>query len=270
MDNIGFALVVPGKFMDVRLIASLMDASPAAIQSQIGINFSMVLNLLLSHRPAEVQRLLGQSFADYIRKETNDGRNANNSDHLWEQFLRHFRFLKTHGYIDDEDRLTADGLWASQLRVDQPLLIAEGFRHNVFPTENPALLAAMVAAFVNEREYDDAGDRTAFAPGIESAFGRLAKALQPLVEEMRQQNFGARSLYLMPAVGMHAWADARPWEWVRRLTGLEEGDLAMLIMRTADNLRHIAALKATFPGVAACAAEAVKLILRDPVVSDYF
>ena len=69
---------------------------------------------------------------------------------------------------------------------------------------------------------------------------------------------------------MHTWADGKPWEWVRALIGLEEGDLAMLIMRTADNLRHIAGLKAPFPEVAACAKRAVELILREPVVSDYF
>ena len=50
---------------------------------------------------------------------------------------------------------------------------------------------------------------------------------------------------------------------------MEEGDLAMLILRTADNLRHIRALSEDFPQVSAAAAEAIDMILRDPVVTEY-
>jgi hypothetical protein len=46
----------------------------------------------------------------------------------------------------------------------------------------------------------------------------------------------------------------------------EEGDLAMLILRTADNLRHIAGLAEFFPEVAAAAGKAVERMLREPVV----
>jgi hypothetical protein len=166
--------------------------------------------------------------------------------------------------------LTEDGLWASQLRVDQPLLIAEGFRRHVFPGDDPALLAAMVAAFVNEREFDDSRGHGGVASGLESAFASLTEALEPFAEDMVRHRFGIRPLWIQPAAGMHAWASDRPWEWVRGYTGLEEGDLAMLILRTADNLRHIAALKTPFPRVAACASAALDLILRDPVISDDF
>ena len=47
---------------------------------------------------------------------------------------------------------------------------------------------------------------------------------------------------------------------------MEEGDLAMLILRTADNLRHIRDLGRVFPEAAASAARAIELILRDPVM----
>ena len=264
MDKIGFALIVPGKFMNARLIASLMDARPEPINSQIKINFSMMLNLLLSQNPESIRELLAKSFAAYSDKETHG------HEDLWQQFLTHLDFLKAHGYVNPDDSLTAEGLWASQLRVDQPLLIAEGIRRQVFPSDDPTLLAALVATFVSDREYEEAGHRTHQAPGLEHAFDCLAEALHPLSKNLMHHQFTVRALYLMPAVGMHTWASGKNWEWVCALTGLEEGDLAMLILRTADNLRHIAALKSIFPEVAACAAEAVTLILRDPVVSDYF
>jgi hypothetical protein len=50
---------------------------------------------------------------------------------------------------------------------------------------------------------------------------------------------------------------------------MEEGDLAMLILRTADNLRHIRTLKNVFPEAAQAAAMAIDLIMRYPVVMDY-
>ena len=51
-------VAVPGKYMDVRLAARLIEAPPSDVTSQIKINFSMVLNLLLSHAPQQVEDLL--------------------------------------------------------------------------------------------------------------------------------------------------------------------------------------------------------------------
>ena len=50
---------------------------------------------------------------------------------------------------------------------------------------------------------------------------------------------------------------------------MAEGDLAMLVLRTADNLRHIAGLQAVFPAMASTARQAIDLILRDPVMPSY-
>jgi hypothetical protein len=43
----------------------------------------------------------------------------------------------------------------------------------------------------------------------------------------------------------------------------------MLILRTADNLRHISTLGQVFPEAAAAAATAIALIMRNPVTMDY-
>ena len=64
-DNIGFALVVPGLHQDPQLIYELKDSLPEPLMSQIHINFSMTLNLLLSHAPWEVKNLLNRSFASF-------------------------------------------------------------------------------------------------------------------------------------------------------------------------------------------------------------
>jgi superfamily II RNA helicase len=68
-DNIGFAVVVPGLHQDPQLIAELRDSPPEPLISQIHINFSMCLNLLLSHTPGEVKDLLNRSFASHLERK---------------------------------------------------------------------------------------------------------------------------------------------------------------------------------------------------------
>jgi len=74
---------------------------------------------------------------------------------------------------------------------------------------------------------------------------------------------------LRPAAAIFAWAGGMPWDEVHSIYEMEEGDLAMLILRTADNLRHIHALSEVFPRISMTAAEAIEVILRDPVITEY-
>lgn len=274
MDHIGFAVTIPGKFMDIRLAAKLMKSPPSDVSSQIKINFSMVLNLLLSHTPEQIEDLLKKSFATYTiihaRKEKGLKKPVEN-DHklLWQDFVRHLDFLKETGYANRSGRLTADGIWASQLRVDHPLMIAEGFRCGIFPDNDPALLAAVTVLFVNERESDEIIDKAFMPKALIDTFLEVKKSLSSFSAQMSKKGFDTRPLILQPAATLYAWASGLPWEKVLTIAKMEEGDLAMLILRTADNLRHIRALKNVFPEAAEAAATAIDLIMRYPVVMDY-
>ena len=262
-DNIGFALMVPGKFMDLKHVAQVADAPASDIFSQIKINFSMVLNLLLSHTPDQINTLLNQSFALFQR--TQRGMAADNV--LWNDFIRHLDFLKDTGFADEAGRLTDDGIWASNLRVDHPLMIAEGFRLSLFPEDDPALLAAVVAAFVNERQVVDSPAVEHAAPkSLRRVFNSLKHAMTPFTRHMKKRGFEPTDLFLAPAVTMHQWATGMDWEDVVFRTGSEEGDLANLVFRAADNLRHIATLTDIFPRAAQSAREGVDLIVREPLV----
>ena len=266
MDKVGFALVIPDKFMDVRLVVRLLSSPSSDIDSQIRINFSMVLNLLLSHRPEQIRALLRKSFATFLFSHPRtDSGGLEDHEHLWRDFLHHLNFLKASGYVSSDDELTPDGIWASRLRVDQPILIAEGFRQDVFPQHDSELLAAMIASFVNERETDDRFQKGRIPAELEQAYGKLKKGLKPFVGRMVKSGFEVRPLYFRPAAAIFAWTQEQSWERVSRIAEMEEGDLAMLILRTADNLRHIRNLKDVFPQAAASAAEALKRIVREPV-----
>jgi len=270
MDKIGFALVVPGKFMDVRLMAKLISLPPSEVVSQIRINFSMVLNLLLSHNPDQIEELLRRSFANYLITHSKRKRGISDGHkHLWQNFLRHLKFLKSSGFVAADNGLTLDGQWASQLRVDQPLLIAEGFRRGVFPQSDPAILAAVIASFVNEREGDEKISKKVVPDSLSEAFSKVTAALKPFIARMAQGKFDVRHLQLRPAATVYAWARGQSWESALRIAEMEEGDLAMLIVRTADHLRHIRGLKDVFPEAAQTASISIEKIMREPVVNEY-
>jgi superfamily II RNA helicase len=274
MDRIGFALVVPGRYMDVRLVAKLVSAPPSEVLSQIRINFSMVLNLLLSHSPEEVDALLDRSFASYLISHRRQRKHQPAAEDLRRAlataFRRHLEFLKHRRFVHPEGALTEDGRWASQLRVDQPLAIAEGIRRDLFPADDPARLAGIIAAFVNEREYevDAKGVKRIVPRDLMADFKRVARQLRGFFEDLRAGGFEVRPLYFRPAVTVWAWAAGHPWQEVCRLGEIEEGDMTMLALRTADNLRHVRSLAAYFPALAQTAGEAVDLILREPVTAE--
>ncbi|UCD88445.1 MAG: DEAD/DEAH box helicase [Desulfobacterales bacterium] len=274
MDQIGFALTVPGKFMDISRMAKLMTSSPSDVESQIKINFSMVLNLLLSHTPEQIEALLQKSFANYVRVKTRKKRQIqilkkNRHEPLWKDFLQYLNFLQKTGYATTKGTLTHDGVWASQLRVDQPLMIAEGFRRGIFPETDPAMLAAMIAIFVYERE-SNGTIKNRFKPKmLLTTFRKLKKSLESFAVDMKKNGFNVRPLLLQPAATIYAWSTGQPWDHVRSIAEMEEGDLAMLILRTADNLRHVRSLQRVFPKASETAAAAIEIIMRPPVVFDY-
>ena len=65
---------------------------------------------------------------------------------------------------------------------------------------------------------------------------------------------------------IYEWAAGGDWDRIIRKAGIADGDMAMLIMRTADNLRQIMSLRDTHPEIAALASAARGAILREPVV----
>ncbi|UCG13531.1 MAG: DEAD/DEAH box helicase [Deltaproteobacteria bacterium] len=190
------------------------------------------------------------------------------SDRLWNEFDRHFRFLQEQGYLDAAGHLSEDGIWASQLRLDQPLLIAESIRLDVFPHRDPVMLAALIAPFVSDRDsYGESSERPDLSkPALRQAFAKMVQALRPLQLRLHQQNFTVHPISIWPAITVHGWVLGAEWEEVLKVSGLDEGDLAMLIYRTADSLRQMEGLTKTHPRLASSATEAIQRLLREPVL----
>ncbi len=186
---------------------------------------------------------------------------------LWLSFKRHLRFLKETGFVDEADRLTADGKWASNLRVDQPLLIAEAIRQGAFDGIPPEVFAGGLAPFVWDRtqEVDLKGIEGMDLSPMEGVFRGMLAHLREFMILKDSRGFKTPPISFWPAAILFMWAKGVPWETLLDLVSVGEGDLASLIMRTADHLRQVAALRETHPELARTAFESIDLILREPV-----
>jgi len=270
MDNIGFGIVLPGRFMDLKYIATLISAPPLDIDSQISINFSMILNLLLSHTPEQIKTLLKKSFATHLLVSGKKKKQNIDLDFLWIDFLDHMDFLAAEDFVTEDGKLTEDGLWASKLRIDSPLLVAQSIRKNLLPRNDPALLAAIIGSFINEKEFtDDPLYHKALPRRLKEAFLTARQKLKPFALRLMKNGFNAPNLFIQPSLLLYLWAHDEPWENIISQSDFAEGDFARLIMRTSDHLRQISKLEENFPLIAKTAKKSIDLILKEPVVTFY-
>ena len=265
-DNIGFMLAISGRFMDLNHIRRLLFRAPEDILSQLKNDFAMVLNLLLSQSPADVRAIFERSFAAYQQSKGQQSVSTSAASTLWADFQRHLKILQKERFVDHVGRLTPDGYWAAKLRLDHPLLVAQCLRENAFPEDNEKILAAVVAVFAYDRDDEIKLTVKDFPPKLTQALKKIVLAVRPLSHRLETAGFTTAKLHPSAGVAMYYWAQGRSWESVIKFTGIAEGDMASLVLRTADNLRQIAALKDTHPEAAACAYKAREAILREPVL----
>ena len=186
---------------------------------------------------------------------------------LWKDFLRHFDFIVREKYAGEDGVLTEDGIWASQLRLDQPLMVAEGIRKNAFPDHSPEILTGLMALFVAEKS-GDIEERPTIRPEereLWTACARMLEAVEPLRLKKEHAGFDTPPMPFWSALTLHRWTQGWPWEQLVEASGLDEGILATLIYRTADHLRQMVGLQKTHPALSRSAEQAVSIILRDPV-----
>lgn len=186
---------------------------------------------------------------------------------LWSGFKRHLLFLKDTGFVDDTDRLTPDGYWASNLRLDHPLLIAEAIRKGALGGLSPHFLAGSLAPFVWDRDQDVVLKVSGISDlaGLEGAFNKILYDIERIRSLKEKRGFENPLILFWPAVALFSWAKGVSWEQLLDLVPVNEGDMASLIMRTADHLRQVINLKETHAQLASVAGKAVDLIQREPV-----
>lgn len=265
MDNAGYTLVVPGKHLHVKLIRELVQSPPEPLQSRITVNFSMVLNLLISHDPDGVRELLGLSFASF---HSNPRKAKKTHRRLLDAFHDHMSVLQDLEYIDENGEPTQDGLWAAKLRLDHPLLIGELIRTGAFEGLQPAELAGLIAPFVIDKDREIFLSRSLWniSRPLWKKFRTMLRGLRPLADYLGDREFDVPPIMFWPAAAALFWGKEVDWFELAESLSAAEGDLAMLMLRTADHLRQLAALEEEYPEVARAARQAIPLLLRPPIV----
>jgi len=145
-------------------------------------------------------------------------------------------------------------------------MIAEGLRLGLFPESDPCLLAALIAVFVYDREIEVEFDQSKVPKKLIDAYNKMKNGLLPLIERKTINGFPVRPIPLWTAATIYAWAKGLDLERVLTVADMTEGDLAMLVSRTADNLRQLTSLRDVYPAIAMTSTQSILLILREPVV----
>jgi superfamily II RNA helicase len=208
----------------------------------------------------EVKRLLGEirALGAHI---------TGLSEGLWLSFKRHVRFLKETGFVDNANHLSPDGEWASKLRLDHPLLIAEAIRKGGFAGVSPPVMAGCLAPFVWDRSADmDLVTRASLDfSEIWEAFQKLQEQIEGIRVLKEMRGFENPQTFFWPGAALFLWAKGYSWDEVMSAVPVDEGDMTSLIVRTADHLRQMTNLAQSHPNLAATAEQAITLIQREPV-----
>ena len=86
------------------------------------------------------------------------------------------------------------------------------------------------------------------------------------IRELKEaKGFGNPPLLIWPAYALYLWAKSVPWDQLLFQIPISDGDMASMIVRTADHLRQVTNLKNSHPELASIARTAIDLILCEPV-----
>ncbi|MDO8546246.1 MAG: hypothetical protein Q7R68_02700 [Nitrospirales bacterium] len=176
---------------------------------------------------------------------------------LWHKFQERADTLHDLGYLDSAYKLTDDGEWARLIRIDFSLLITEMIRAHAFDGILPGALAGIMACISYEN------DRPGSFPRISPAMTALITATRRMASSLAPHDDPP---LLRADVGGLAerWVGDTTVTWTQlcRSTSMAEGDIYRLLSRTLEYLSQVHQLRATHPGLASIAAEALSRIRR--------
>ena len=126
----------------------------------------------------------------------------------------------------------------------------------------------MVAPFVMDKDKEALVSRELWerTRPLWKMFRHVMGTLKPLMGFMVSRGFGVPDIMFWPAASVYLWAEEVDWDTLTAHIDADEGDLAMLILRTADHLRQLVSLEREQPDLARTARQALSLLMRAPLV----
>lgn len=270
-DNVGFVVLVPGPFQNVRKISELLSAGPDPLESQFRATYTSLLNLLDAYGNFEQVRAIAEkSFAfRESRRAIADDRHHNGSemlsDRIWEPFQNRARVLDHFEYIDFEaEEVLEAGKWLADLRIDRPLLVGEALKASIFDQISASEAAALMASVVSDADRNYGELRTT------RKTSEMLADLDSIVISVGNVEWNngfdpVEDLNYSAAAAAERWAAGMEWDELVSRTKAEPGDLVRLLSRTGEALRQLGDLRDADPTAAAIAHRAAEIILREPV-----
>ena len=94
----------------------------------------------------------------------------------------------------------------------------------------------------------------------------MVEKLKPIAQFMIMRGFDVPPIMFWPAAAVYLWAQDVEWDELTRHLTADEGDLSMMILRTADHLRQLLSLQDEEPALAETARKGLSLLVRSPLV----
>lgn len=177
---------------------------------------------------------------------------------LWHRFQQHIEVLQKFGYLTPTCQLTSEGDWARLIRINHSLLITELIRMGAFEGITASLLAGVLASIA----HDD--DRPTSFPGRHPALSSILGQVRKIAHSLSSYEEPPLLRWDVAAITDRWVAESTlPWNELIRSTTMAEGDVYRLLARTLEYLSQVYGLKATHPGLAGVARDAMDLMRRD-------
>jgi superfamily II RNA helicase len=176
---------------------------------------------------------------------------------LWHRFQTRAEVLQQFGYLTPTCHLTDAGEWARLIRIDHSLLITELIRAEAFSGIEPQILTGVMASIAHDD--DRPGSFPRLSPGLASLLGQVRQLAESLAPHEDPPLLRADVAALT-----ERWVGdpALTWIGLCRATTMAEGDIYRLLARTVEYLSQLHTLRATHPGLADTASEAIKVLRR--------
>jgi superfamily II RNA helicase len=181
------------------------------------------------------------------------------------------KFLRSLGYLTDEDTLTLKGRIAREIHSTHPVLLTELLLHAVFKTASPAVAGTILSSFTVPRK--SSSSSSAFSSSSQSQV-RTSFPVETM-EEIRAvvKDKTAHCIHMEEEAGIQSketelWYDTftteyEPffWQWMQpdttfcewvKQTGWEEGILVRWILRTTEFCRELQSIFETIGNEELC------------------
>lgn len=191
----------------------------------------------------------------------------------WRQFERIVKVLEESGAFQADSGMSSKGfsplgLVAREIRASNELWIAVALTHASVQTLTPPILAAVVSALVAPDAFNRANVYVAYPPSdtVTIAVAELEPVRASLMATQVEAGVDMPVVIDIRMAGVvEAWASGIGWREITADCGLDDGDVARLLMRTVDTLRQIAYCQHLLPGLRSSARMAARAMDRKPI-----